>query len=254
MKAAYSINWLTNQFENGVDLTYLFFWGHTNKDQQPVGKFCLSQWYDCPFTVRNITYKTAEHWMMAHKALLFGSSDLFDKIVNSQTPAEAKELGRQLIGFDELVWDDHKYQIVIAGNIHKFNQHPEPATYLLNTGDKILVEASPADRVWGIGLAQDSVYIDNIYAWEGQNLLGFALMEVRDFLKTFRTFQYLENAPQPPWAKYPGIDAMDMFWRMGTGEDCIVDWTNYFQNLSPREQTIYQLTHPPPLEWQDFYD
>lgn len=254
MKATYNINWLTDQFENGAHLTYLFFWGHTNKDGQPVGKFCLSQWYDCKFTVGGVIYKTAEHWMMAQKALLFGNSDLFDKIINSNRPAEAKELGRQVICFDELVWNDHKYQIVKTGNIHKFNQHPGLARYLLNTHDKILVEASPADRIWGIGLAQDSAYIDNIYAWQGQNFLGFALMEVRDFLKTFGTFQLPKDAPQPPWVKYPGIDIFDMFWRMGAGEDCITSWSNYFQKLPPREQTIYELTYPQPLQWRGFYD
>ncbi|WP_211316393.1 NADAR family protein [Niabella yanshanensis] len=136
--------------------------------------------------------------MMAQKTVLFANGDLFNKIIDSHTPAEAKALGRQIIGFDELIWNDHKYNIVTTGNIHKFNQHPQLAAYLANTGDSILVEASPVDRIWGIGLAQDDPYIDNIYAWQGQNLLGFALMEVRDFLKDFGTFQPLENASEPP--------------------------------------------------------
>ncbi|MBK9983575.1 MAG: NADAR family protein [Saprospiraceae bacterium] len=188
MKAHYDINWLKTKLESGDTLKYVYFWGHTNKNNERIGKFCFSQWFECPFIVDNITYKTSEHWMMAHKALLFGDKVNFEKIINCNKPGEAKELGRQVSGYDDRVWQENKFEIVKLGNIHKFNQHPPNAEYLLKTDDRILVEASPVDTIWGIGLSQDSKDIDNIYAWRGENLLGFVLMETRDFLKEFGHF------------------------------------------------------------------
>lgn len=136
--------------------------------------------------------------MMAHKALLFGDIGNFDKIINCEKPAEAKKLGRQVLGYDDQTWNEKKFEIVKLGNIHKFNQHPKFASYLLKTENKILVEASPVDTVWGIGLSQDSNEIENIYAWRGQNLLGFALMATRNFLKEFGHFKPLDNSFQTP--------------------------------------------------------
>lgn len=182
--AHYHINWLKERFESGDTLKFVYFWGHTPKHNESVGKFCFSQWAEFPFTIEGITYKTAEHWMMAHKALLFGDQVIFDKIINANKPAEAKELGRQIAGYDDLIWNEKKFDIVKLGNIHKFSQHPLLAEYLLSTAPRILVEASPVDPIWGIGMASDHKDINHINAWRGQNLLGFALMEVRDFLKS----------------------------------------------------------------------
>ncbi len=193
--------------------------GHTNKYNEEVGDFCFSQWFECPFTVDSITYKTAEHWMMAHKALLFNDRNNFNKIISCDKPGEAKALGRQVLGYDEQSWNKKKFDIVKLGNIHKFNQHPKFAEYLLKTDNRILVEASPVDKIWGIGLSQESNDIDNIYAWRGQNLLGFVLMATRDFLKEFGHFKALDNTFQPPWTKFPNINSSDMFWRMGKKED-----------------------------------
>lgn len=254
MKPQYSINWLIEKFENGEKLKFNFFWGHTNKYNEEIGKFCFSQWFDCPFVVNDIVYKTTEHWMMARKALLFDDLTAFDKIINCDKPSEAKELGRQVIGYEEQIWNDHKFEIVKVGNIHKFNQHPQFADYLLKTENKILVEASPVDIIWGIGLSQNSKDIENIYAWRGENLLGFVLMETRDFLSSFGHFQALENAIQAPWLKYPKFDPNDLFWLMGAGEDYLTEFSKYFQNLTPREKTIYQLTNPCPINWNAFYE
>lgn len=179
----YSIDWLIEKHENGENLKFLFFWGHTNKYNEKVGKCCFSQWYESQFLVDGIFYKTAEHWMMAHKALLFNDRENYQKIIDSNNPGEAKKLGREVQNYDEQIWNEHKFEIVKAGNIHKFSQYPEFAEYLLKTENRILVEASPVDPVWGIGLSQESEDCKNIYAWKGQNLLGFALMEARDFLK-----------------------------------------------------------------------
>jgi ribA/ribD-fused uncharacterized protein len=157
--------------------------GHTSKENEQVGKFVFSQWYQAPFVVDGVQYHTAEHWMMAGKALLFDDRDTFQKIVAAIKPGEVKELGRQIRNFHQQHWDAHKYEIVKQGSIHKFANHQELKDYLLNTGDRVLVEASPVDVIWGIGLSQDARNVENPHTWKGQNLLGFALMETRDFLR-----------------------------------------------------------------------
>lgn len=179
----YDMNWLRERYDAGERLKFLYFWGHTNRYNEEVGKFCFSQWSESPFVVDSIHYKTAEHWMMAQKALLFGDNDRFSRIIDCNTPDEAKKLGREVAGYLEEVWDERKFEIVKQGNIFKFSQHPKLGDYLIGTGDKIIVEASPVDAIWGIGMSQSSDHIDNVHSWRGQNLLGFALMEVRDFLK-----------------------------------------------------------------------
>jgi ribA/ribD-fused uncharacterized protein len=254
MTTHYDINWLTERFESGDTLKFIYFWGHTNEYNETVGKFCFSQWFQCPFTIDNITYNTSEHWMMAHKALLFGDRNNFEKIINCDKPGEAKELGRQVLGYDDQTWNDRKFEIVKLGNIHKFNQNPDFAEYLLKTDNRILVEASPVDTIWGIGLSQDSKDIDNIYAWRGQNLLGFVLMETRDFLKEFGHFKSLNNSMPAPRSKFPNMESNDIFWRMGQGEEYLTMFSKYYSGLTDREKTIYKLTSPQPYDWTNFYD
>ncbi len=179
----YSLRWLQSEIEKGVHFEYLFFWGHNPKKEAVVDKSCYSQWYPAPFTVNDISYATAEHWMMAKKALLFNDEDIFQKIIVAEKPAVAKALGREVRNFDSAVWDSSAYSIVVEGNRHKFSQNENLLKFLLSTGNKVLVEASPADSIWGIGLPQDSNEAMNPFRWRGTNLLGFALMEVRDSLK-----------------------------------------------------------------------
>jgi len=252
MPQRYSLQLLTDRLEKGEKPRFLFFWGHTNKQNDPAGKFCFSQWYPAAFTVDGVEYKTAEHWMMAQKAFLFDDIACFDKIVQCKSPAEAKEIGGVVAGFDEQVWCEKRFELVKLGNIHKFNQHPAFAQYLLSTGDELIAEASPTDNIWGTGLAETHEEAHNIYRW-GLNLLGFALMEVRDFLREFGHFNALENEVVPPWKKYPGIDPLDMFWRMGEGEIHIIETTRYWEELNERERIIYALTHPEPPGWDYFY-
>ncbi|WP_370949188.1 NADAR family protein [Amycolatopsis sp. cg5] len=159
---------------------FLYFWGHQG---QAVSKSCLSQWWPADFTVDGHTYATAEHYMMTAKALLFDDPVTADKIRNASHPNEAKTLGRQITGFDERVWTEHRQDIVVTGNLAKFGQNAEIKTFLLNTGDRVLVEASPLDRIWGIGLAEDDERAADPDRWLGLNLLGFALMEVRERLR-----------------------------------------------------------------------
>ena len=179
----YSINWLKNQIETGIQPDYLFFWGHTPQVANRVDKSCFSQWFPAAFIVEGKRYKTAEHWMMAKKALLFGDQEIAEKIMAAEKPAIAKQLGREVKNFDAVVWEEKAFSIVVEGNQHKFMQNGLLKEYLLQTGNKIIVEASPADKVWGIGLARDAEDAGNPFEWKGTNLLGFALMQVREKIK-----------------------------------------------------------------------
>jgi ribA/ribD-fused uncharacterized protein len=179
----YSLDWLIDHFEKVKRLKYLFFWGHQKSRSGELTASCFSQWWASPFVVDQVCYNTAEHWMMAQKALLFNDQECYQKILAAKSPAEAKTLGRQVRHFDEATWNSQRTQIVVEGSWHKFSQHPDLGEFLLNTKERILVEASPVDKIWGIGLAADSEKAENPRRWNGLNLLGFALMEVRDRLK-----------------------------------------------------------------------
>lgn len=162
---------------------FLFFWGHQPSKDGIVTKTCFSQWWVSPFVVNGITYKTAEHWMMAKKAELFNDNKILQKIIQANSPAEAKKLGREVRNYHDVLWLASRYEIVKQGNLHKFHQNLDLKEFLVNTKERVLVEASPVDAIWGIGMAGDHKDIYNPAKWSGLNLLGFALMEVRDELK-----------------------------------------------------------------------
>jgi ribA/ribD-fused uncharacterized protein len=161
---------------------FIFFWGHQPTKNGSISKTCFSQWWLSSFTVDKIEYKTAEHWMMARKAELF-DNEMVSKILEAKSPAEAKKLGHEIKNYDDKVWLENRYEIVKQGNFHKFSQNNELKEFLLNTNSRILVEASPVDSIWGIGLSAEDELVQNPLNWKGLNLLGFALMEVRDELK-----------------------------------------------------------------------
>ena len=161
---------------------FLFFWGHQPNKDGSISKTCFSQWWLSSFEVEGITYKTAEHWMMAKKAALFNDNEVLGKIIESNSPAEAKKLGREVKNYDDKLWLANRFEIVKQGNYHKFNQNPDLKDFLINTNDRVLVEASPVDPIWGIGMTVDHKDVMNPKKWKGLNLLGFALMEVRDEL------------------------------------------------------------------------
>jgi ribA/ribD-fused uncharacterized protein len=163
----------------GFDPKFVFFWGHQPSSDGRVTKACFSQWWMAPFTADGIEYRTAEHFMMASKARLFGDAVTLERILAAPHPKQAKDLGRSVADFDEAVWLAHRFEYVVAGNRAKFSQHSELADFLLGTGQRVLVEASPVDRIWGIGLSADSPDASRPDRWRGLNLLGFALMEVR---------------------------------------------------------------------------
>lgn len=161
----------------------LFFWGHTPKRPGVVDASCLSQWFPARFELDGLAYPTAEHWMMAEKARLFGDDATLARILEAPSPAEAKAEGRRVQGYDDLAWSRARYEAVVRGNVAKFEQNPALREFLENTGDCILVEASPQDRIWGIGLGASDPDARNPARWRGENLLGFALMETRERLR-----------------------------------------------------------------------
>ena len=179
----YSLDQLIIDFEKGERVRFLFFWGHRQSKSGEVTAACFSQWWHSPFVVAGVRYNTTEHWMMTQKALLFNDLEVAGQLAAAKSPAEAKALGRRVRNFDEATWNHHRTAIVVRGNLEKFQQHPDLREFLLGTAGRVLVEASPVDRVWGIGLAADSERAENPRHWQGLNLLGFALMEVRDLLR-----------------------------------------------------------------------
>lgn len=163
----------------GAEPKWLMFWGHRPERDGSIGRGVLSQWWPCSFTVHGVEYASAEHWMMAEKARLFGDDASLAAVLAARTPAEAKRIGRLVRGFDEARWAASRFELVVAGNVAKFGQDPALRDYLLATGRRVLVEASPRDRVWGIGMSASHDHATDPAAWRGQNLLGFALMEAR---------------------------------------------------------------------------
>ncbi len=174
---------LTTTMRAGHKVKFLLFWGHQPQRDGSIGPGCLSQWWPAPFDVERVRFATAEHYLMWRKAVLFDDAETAAKVLVAPHPHAAKTLGRQVAGFDQQTWDEHRYDIVVAGNLAKFGQHPELRRYLLGTGERVLVEASPVDRIWGIGLAADDPAARDPARWRGLNLLGFALMRVRALLR-----------------------------------------------------------------------
>ncbi|MEQ1512310.1 MAG: NADAR family protein [Lysobacteraceae bacterium] len=166
----------------GERFGYLCFWGHRPCAEGTPSAACFSQWYASAFVVDDARYATAEHWMMAEKARLFGDDAALAQVFAKDDPGAAKAAGRTVRGFDDALWVRHRFDIVVAGNLAKFSQHLPLRDFLLATGDQVLVEASPVDQVWGIGLAAGDPRAQDPMRWQGLNLLGFALMAVRDAL------------------------------------------------------------------------
>lgn len=178
----YDRAWLEHAFRANSRTDFLFFWGHRPDRSGRMTPSCFSQWWPASFTVDGLTYPTAEHWMMAEKARLFRDPQTMSAILEATDPKTVKALGRGVKHFDAQRWDERKLGIVIHGNYEKFRQNADLRAFLSSTGDRVLVEASPVDPIWGIGLAADDEAARDPFRWRGANLLGFALMHVRDRL------------------------------------------------------------------------
>ena len=178
----YNPIWVWDQQKAKKKLDFIFFWKEGSAKLEHVSKGCLSQWQKCKFIVDGVSYNCAEQYMMAEKARIFGDEETRQRIMKEDSPDEIKQLGREVKGFDPDVWDQHKFDVVVKGNLAKFGQNETLLKFLLGTSSAILVEASPYDRVWGIGMKEDNKDAMDAEKWYGINLLGFALMVVRDKL------------------------------------------------------------------------
>jgi hypothetical protein len=174
---------LRTRFNAGESFSFLQFWGHTPPKDGVITRTCFSQWYQAPFELEGERYPTAEHYMMAAKAHLFQDEATRAKVLAAPTPGAANALGRSVANFVEADWLAQRFDIVCRANVAKFGQHPPLRDFLVGTGEHVLVEASPLDRIWGTGLAADEPRAQDPNQWEGPNLLGFALMAARSALQ-----------------------------------------------------------------------
>lgn len=178
-KLVLTVKELREAVRRGESFQYRLFWGHRMRDDERLSDACFSQWWRCAFTIDGVSYSSAEQYMMAEKARAFGDAEVRAQILATHEPALQKQLGRSVRHYDEATWARARFDVVTAGSIAKFSQDPRLAEYLLATADAILVEASPVDSVWGIGLAAEDPAAKIPAAWRGENLLGFALMRAR---------------------------------------------------------------------------
>jgi ribA/ribD-fused uncharacterized protein len=177
---------LCGRFNAGETFSFLYFWGHRPRRDGQMSSSCFSQWFEASFEIDGVRYAAAEHFMMAEKARLFGDTETLARILVADTPGAAKAFGRQVKGYEEAAWEARRFDAVVEGNLAKFSQNAALAAFLRSTGNQVLVEASPVDAVWGIGLAGDAPNAQDPNTWQGLNLLGFALGVVRDRLAKAR--------------------------------------------------------------------
>merc|ERR1712137_960941 len=191
-------------------------------------KFCFfwrsgpfTQWYPCKFTGisefdesgKEREFNSTEQWMMFSKALLFNDLDVADKIMQTSDPAKIKRYGREVRGFSERTWVKQREEIVYAGNKLKFTQDEALLEIFLNTAPKTFVEASPSDKIWGIGMKENDPNAVDPSKWKGLNLLGGILTQLRDDLSVNKDSESRESGSQgliPP-QNFPDLDNIDEF-------------------------------------------
>ena len=151
---------------------YVLFWGGI-----------YSQWYIEEIKIENVTYNCCEQYMMAMKAKFFKDKESLDLIMSLDNPKEQKQAGRNVKNFDADMWSKVCFSVVFSGNYAKFHQNEDLKLAMMSTGDRIFVEASSVDHIWGIGLDQHTLEAQIPSLWRGNNLLGFALTTVKHELK-----------------------------------------------------------------------
>lgn len=151
---------------------FILFWG---------GPF--SQWYKSNFVIDGVTYNCAEQYMMAQKALLFQDDAAYERIMHLKDPSQQKAVGRTVKNFDADKWNLVCRKVVYEANVAKFSASPSLKQIILETGDREIVEASPYDKIWGIGLDERDPRCEDKAQWQGTNWLGVAIMEARDTLR-----------------------------------------------------------------------
>lgn len=148
---------------------YVFFWGGI-----------CSQWYPSQFTINGEKFNCAEQYMMYKKALLFEDEDVANAIMRTFNPREQKALGRKVRGFDKDKWEEVCREYVYEANYAKFTQNPKLLEELMSYGDREIVEASPEDKIWGIGLHETDERVHDKSKWQGTNWLGEAIMRAKE--------------------------------------------------------------------------
>lgn len=180
--SGYTPLWLRDQLQAGAKLRFLSFL----RPNAPLGKIdraCLSPWYGCRFEIDGIKYNSLEQYLKSEKARLFEDEDIRQRIMSTSDTETIKNLGREVRNFDEEKWTKVKFGLAVKGNLAKFGQNLSLKEYLLSTEERILVETHPYDKVWGVGLPEGHPAIRQPEIWPGSNLMGFALMVVRDSIK-----------------------------------------------------------------------
>jgi ribA/ribD-fused uncharacterized protein len=162
---------------------FIYFWEHDALSHKGKNEGCCSQWCFSPFSIGDITYSCSEQYMMTEKALLFEDYVAYSAIMNAEHPGEMKAIGKRVANFEESIWKKERMGIVTTANVEKFGQNERLRQWLLDTGNKILVEASPYDKIWGIGYHTLDAPEIKPEDWAGQNLLGWAIMEARKQLQ-----------------------------------------------------------------------
>lgn len=143
----------------------------------------LSNWYLSDFTMSGVSYSSMEQYMMRQKALLFNDTEIATQILATTNVGKIKALGRAVKDYEDILWNGVRQLVVYQGLLEKFRQNEELKKMLFATQDHILAECAVQDRIWGIGLSMKDEKRFDIHEWQGQNLLGFSLMKVRETLR-----------------------------------------------------------------------
>lgn len=162
---------------------YVFFWGNAD---------IYSNWHPARFRMDNHTFANSEQAMMYEKAQLMGDTETAAKILKTPNPKAVKALGREVRFWNENLWETNRVRIMVKVCLAKFKSNSELTRQLLETGKRVIVEASPYDKIWGIGMRENDEGVENPKNWQGLNLLGVALMEVREILYKEQWVKYCE--------------------------------------------------------------
>lgn len=203
--------------------TFVFFWHEYQKNGY------LSNWARTPFTIEGIEYVHMEQYIMAKKALLFADFESYAKIMKEEDPGLIKKMGRNVKNFNQYTWDQTLPKILKTGLTAKFNQNYKLAKYLLETGDATLAEASPYDKIYGIGLSADDPNAELSGKWPGKNLLGKNLMEVRQELKIRTMMESISCM----WMSMDNFDRPSNFYLMPEEKQEIRDFLNEIMQYEP---------------------
>jgi hypothetical protein len=161
-----------NKYNYTIKDNYLLFWsGH------------FSNWYPASFIIGSMTFNCVEQYMMYMKAKTFNDQETMDKVMATLDAKEQKKLGRGVKNFNPVAWDLVKEEVVYDGCFAKYLQNLDLKEDIIKTNDLMLVEASPYDKIWGIGMSAKDPDVTDESKWKGENLLGKALMKVRNKLK-----------------------------------------------------------------------